>query len=481
MTNNNFKDTINDLILKSDLKEVAPAMTINDKNINVESDKDVQSTIEQALNSNREDSAISASLDGFKLSDNGSKYLSVKHAALADASIGIVGREEFATSKDKAALLKSIATDAFPQTKIAFEGSFVEPVIEKAAAGCDQCAASMINGVFCHETGCPNARKQKRDEDMLDSEEGYVESSSEKSWLGGDLMSEDPEPYADSEQIDENEKYVLWSTPYADHTSYWVSDKEGYELAAFATEEEARNAMATGEGLQMVEEASVAIKPDESGKSHMSDHLAQSIQAEEQVITAANDKIKTEAVNALVAMLQGMGHGSSKIAEVSESSTGYDVMATIDSDGALRAVSIPVTVKEGKVILPKKTLVSELIQKGLNIQAKLAESFSQEVLEKIAAIEELETYKEAEANQIIAERLTKTAGDEPKTQFEGTNEQVILNKHLIPIDASDLEVGDVVHIDGISYKLVSKSRDVLSKGEDDGSQWTFEKVTPISK
>lgn len=24
---------------------------------------------------------------------------------------------------------------------------------------CDQCQAAMINGVFCHETGCPNERK----------------------------------------------------------------------------------------------------------------------------------------------------------------------------------------------------------------------------------------------------------------------------------------------------------------------------------
>jgi hypothetical protein len=26
--------------------------------------------------------------------------------------------------------------------------------------GCDQCEAAMINGVFCHETGCPNTRKR---------------------------------------------------------------------------------------------------------------------------------------------------------------------------------------------------------------------------------------------------------------------------------------------------------------------------------
>ena len=24
---------------------------------------------------------------------------------------------------------------------------------------CNQCEALMINGVFCHETGCPNSRK----------------------------------------------------------------------------------------------------------------------------------------------------------------------------------------------------------------------------------------------------------------------------------------------------------------------------------
>jgi hypothetical protein len=27
---------------------------------------------------------------------------------------------------------------------------------------CDQCEALMINGVFCHETGCPNSKKTYR-------------------------------------------------------------------------------------------------------------------------------------------------------------------------------------------------------------------------------------------------------------------------------------------------------------------------------
>ena len=28
---------------------------------------------------------------------------------------------------------------------------------------CDQCEALIINGVFCHETGCPNSRKRLED------------------------------------------------------------------------------------------------------------------------------------------------------------------------------------------------------------------------------------------------------------------------------------------------------------------------------
>jgi hypothetical protein len=30
---------------------------------------------------------------------------------------------------------------------------------------CDQCEALMINGVFCHETGCPNAHSRYAGED----------------------------------------------------------------------------------------------------------------------------------------------------------------------------------------------------------------------------------------------------------------------------------------------------------------------------
>jgi hypothetical protein len=36
--------------------------------------------------------------------------------------------------------------------------------------GCSQCAALVINGVASHETGCPNARRIRRGDDL--NEEG---------------------------------------------------------------------------------------------------------------------------------------------------------------------------------------------------------------------------------------------------------------------------------------------------------------------
>mgnify|MGYP001615430179 CR=1 FL=1 len=36
---------------------------------------------------------------------------------------------------------------------------------------CDQCEACMINGYYCHETGCPNIGKVKIDGDWRDEDE----------------------------------------------------------------------------------------------------------------------------------------------------------------------------------------------------------------------------------------------------------------------------------------------------------------------
>lgn len=41
----------------------------------------------------------------------------------------------------------------------------------KIRVNCDQCQALMIQGVFCHETGCPNTHKRFIDGEWLNIRE----------------------------------------------------------------------------------------------------------------------------------------------------------------------------------------------------------------------------------------------------------------------------------------------------------------------
>jgi hypothetical protein len=43
-----------------------------------------------------------------------------------------------------------------------YDGAIVDAELENTIK-CDQCNAMMINGTFCHETGCPNSKKKKED------------------------------------------------------------------------------------------------------------------------------------------------------------------------------------------------------------------------------------------------------------------------------------------------------------------------------
>lgn len=47
-----------------------------------------------------------------------------------------------------------------------------DPEVEHDGNGgdysCNQCQAAVINGLYCHETGCPNARKVKIDGEWVD-------------------------------------------------------------------------------------------------------------------------------------------------------------------------------------------------------------------------------------------------------------------------------------------------------------------------
>lgn len=64
--------------------------------------------------------------------------------------------------KKKTGLLASLKARGFDRSRVvAFERG--------ARVGCSQCEAAVINGVACHETGCPN--KARADRERAEREE----------------------------------------------------------------------------------------------------------------------------------------------------------------------------------------------------------------------------------------------------------------------------------------------------------------------
>ena len=442
------------------LKNIGVNMTVNSNDIEIASE-DIQSNVTNALNSAEQNKDIFvASLDGFHLTDDGSKYLKVSHTAAHDSVLGIVGKNEYSASKDKAALLQGILKDAAIAPKVEFTGEFKEPTIEKYASGCDQCSASMINGVFCHETGCPNKKKKERDEDV-ESSLKTASLSAKATWLTAELFKDAEEDIEaahkhndDLGEIDcdrcNKQMCTDCGTTDDDGTIHHNKCKKG--------------------SLVAIQENMLR------GKS--ADHLAQTAQLEDQSALEAQIKVEHEAANELMSTLQGMGYGSAKAVEITSSKEGFDIMTAVDHAGAVKAVSIPVSVKEGKYTLPKKSIIATLIEKGLNVQAKLAEQFDLEALEKLAAIDEKLAYENQEVVDILNEKVAsveKVAVGEKQTFFDSDSSTMTLNKHLLP-NSEDYKDGDELS-DGVDkWRIVNQHGLQNDKNEGSSSQWTLKKV-----
>lgn len=57
-------------------------------------------------------------------------------------------------SKKGADLAQSLRNRGFDKSRVSEDND------DHARVGCSQCNALVINGVVCHETGCPNARRK---------------------------------------------------------------------------------------------------------------------------------------------------------------------------------------------------------------------------------------------------------------------------------------------------------------------------------
>jgi hypothetical protein len=422
-------------------------MTVNENDIEVTSE-DIPANISSALNAAEEHSDhVVASLDSFKLTDDGTKYLKLSHSALQDANLGLVGKIEYATSPDKSELLQSMVKDAMLEMPITFTGEFKEPVIEKVAEVISKQA----------DKKCPTCKGHVEKEDWVYCEKckplDKVKKEVKKSWL------------TDTEPPMAGAEFMEYECPVCKETF------EDYDVN--------QHDKACPGKLEVMhdEKPAIAIHED-MPRASMSDSMAQMAQAESQVLASAKDKLVTEAVNSLVAMLHGMGYGTAKVAEVTDSTDGLDIMAAVDDAGAVKAVSIPVAIKDAKVVLPKKSLISALISKGLDIRAKLSEQFDLDVLEKMAAAEEKAAYEAREAEAILAEKpVVKEASGSTNEQFLGETDTLEVQKHLLP-NHEEMKKGDKISDGADQWELVDTEGNQNDKNEGSASIWKFKKCAP---
>lgn len=77
---------------------------------------------------------------------------------------------------------------------------------------CDQCQWARINGVFCHETGCPNQGKIWEDGEWVKYHECYICGCDVKLGDNCDCQDVDNEPESrdDDESDDRNYCSELW-------------------------------------------------------------------------------------------------------------------------------------------------------------------------------------------------------------------------------------------------------------------------------
>jgi len=419
-----FSGTITCFAADSLLNQVGVNMTVNENDIEVTSE-DIQANITDAVNAAKDQPEhVVASLDGFKLTDDGTVYLKVSHSDLQDANLGLVGKNEYAMSPNRAELLQNIVKDAMLDLPVTFTGEFKEPVIAKKE--CPTCKGKEHE----YRGGCPDCGAYSGPSKDYSQEKEASIPAKKSSWLTADL---------EVPTIDENGNVIL------------------------------------AEIDETKEVAKLAIKEDlPMARAH--DSMAHMAQFQEQSDLEAQLKVEHEAANSLLSLLQGMGYGTAKAVEITSSKEGYDIMTAIDDAGTVKAVSIPVTVKEGKVVLPKKALVSTLIAKGLDAKAKLMEQFDLEALEKLAAIDEKMAYEAAEADAIIAERpVQKEAAGEKQPFFDSDDSTMTVQKHLLP-NHEDLKVGDRLN-DGVDdWEIVNEEGQQNDKNEGSSSQWTLKKV-----
>jgi len=219
-------------------------------------------------------------------------------------------------------------------------------------------------------------------------------------------------------------------------------------------------------------------------------------QATETVAFRSIEKLNrfvTAATNGLVDHLKGLRYDMPKVTEIdstnlSENGDGFNGFITasvsLENSTGPKYLNLPITISASKVVYPNEKETAEFVSKGIDLRSKLEESLALETLTAMAKVDADETWIQENISNILSEKTSeiKKEASDYTDGISSTNpgSHIKLQKHLLPGELADWEVGDTVVADGKKWKLVSKGDGIDSNDKNAGSAslWDFVECLP---
>jgi len=453
-------------VVAFDVPVIENEIVVNDEDL----EKTVEETSVESLNEGLTVDMIQAlplesDLSLFRLVDEGSKSLKVYHPAIdSGRELATIGKDEYSSITEKEAFFKEILENQVKGShlenhyELKFTGAFVEPNIEAA----------------------PEPLQAKFKE--------------------GDIIQ-----FATSFHVVLNVGEDYYNLVDLTPRSGKFNDSDVYinmvdDVAQVIPLEEAKQIPGVVQGLEhaeiwkgpiwekteVKELVEDPMEPEhEVPQARMANSYAQHQTFNLQKIASYQDKLINNVVNDLVAYLTDLKYSDVKIKNIDTESLNFSgtdfsgevkITASLFSSSGLHTVIFPVTVETDMHKLPKKEIVAELVEQSVSVKDELEKQLQAETESELAKIDAEVTHNTQVVEAALEDpKIEKVAGESGGTQYIGPMDVIKMEKHLLGLP-EDFEIGSEIYADGFNWKLVSKSDGQLSKGENDGSLWTFQKV-----
>ena len=454
-------------------KRVDVSVKVAGTELELPSDEEIKKLIDEVVAEEQpiQESKISVDLSSFSFKDDDTDFLKVYHVAVSDEPIGVIGKSELEKLELEEVLKQAVLDETSDwNTEIEFVGEYKAPEIPKNTAAEERIkVAAMKKDEDEKKKKKEEEKKKKKEEDKkkkaeqedLTMKHKQADSLKQEEAKQSQIHMQEVRKIEDktaSEAISTLSKYGYSSVKVKSCKSVVSTDMNG---------DVNLDVSLTGPDGDYVFVLPVTISngvPEMMGEAKMQEFLAKQVSSQRETEEAINKETAEKQV------------------EVDEK-VAYEKKAV---EEALEESKKVVQFQVGDIVRFKSGKGQDTNYTDMNLKVFKVDGDdifvgpddmnpSNVEDQTIAQPAELEKVSSREAAQ-VAESITKTATTNP--QIFNYHPILRVNRAILP---ESLIVGDIIDIDGRSYKVISESEDSLSKEKDSGSYATLELVQDVEK